>query len=171
MIIDIKGKSPVFEKDTYLSENATVIGNVHVKEGASIWFGAVVRGDEEEIHIGKFSNIQDQVTIHTDEGYCVEIGEYVTVGHNAVVHGAVIGDGTLIGMNATVLNGAVIGKNCIIGANALVTEHMKIPDNSVVLGVPAKIRRETSVEQQEENIKNARYYVELARNYKSNSSG
>ncbi|OCP20913.1 MULTISPECIES: gamma carbonic anhydrase family protein [unclassified Ensifer] len=125
----------------YLAPGAIVIGDVRIGRDVSIWFNAVLRGDNEPIVLGDGSNIQDGCVIHTDPGYPVEIGEDVTVGHNATIHGCRIGKGSLIGMGATVLNGAQIGARCLIGANSLVREGMVVPDGSLVVGIPAQIVR------------------------------
>jgi carbonic anhydrase/acetyltransferase-like protein (isoleucine patch superfamily) len=125
----------------YIAPGARVIGNVTLAEEVGIWFNAVLRGDNEEISIGPGSNVQDGCIFHTDPGFPLTIGADVTVGHSAILHGCSIGDGTLIGMGAVVLNGAKIGKGCLIGANALVTEGKDIPDNSMVVGQPAKVIR------------------------------
>jgi carbonic anhydrase/acetyltransferase-like protein (isoleucine patch superfamily) len=128
----------------WIAEQATVIGQVELGESVSVWFGAVVRGDNHLIQIGDFSNIQENAVLHTDHGVPLKIGRYVTVGHQATLHGCVVGDNSLIGINAVILNGAVIGKNCIIGANALIPEGKVIPDGSVVMGSPGKIVKETN---------------------------
>lgn len=130
----------------YVAPGAAVIGDVRLASGASVWFNAVLRGDNEPITIGKGSNVQDGCVIHTDPGYPVEIGEDVTIGHNAIIHGCSIGNGSLVGMGATVLNGASIGERCLIGANSLVREGMVVPDGSLVIGVPAKIVRQLDAE-------------------------
>ena len=137
MIIDFNGISPAVSPSAFTAEGSRIIGDVTLCEDSSVWFNAVLRGDEAKITLGKGSNIQDNCTVHCDESYPAVIGENVTVGHNAVIHGCTIGDGSLIGMNATVLNGAKIGKNCLVGAGALVTENKEFPDNSLILGVPA----------------------------------
>lgn len=125
--------------DGWVAPTATVIGQVELGAQVSIWFGAVVRADNCLIHIGSFSNVQENAVLHTDAGIELNIGEYVTIGHQAMLHGCTIGDNSLIGINAVILNGAVIGKNCIIGANALIPEGKVIPDYSVVMGSPGKI--------------------------------
>ncbi len=125
----------------FIADSACVIGNVKLDEDVGIWFGVVIRGDNEPINIGARSNIQENSVLHTDPGFPVIIGEGCTIGHNATIHGCKIGDNSLIGMGATILNGAVIGKNCLIGAGALVTEGKQIPDNSLVVGAPAKVIR------------------------------
>ena len=126
-------------RDVFIAHNATVIGKVELGDQVSVWFNAVLRGDNDWIRIGVRTNVQDQAVIHVDEGVPVRIGANCTLGHAAMVHGAEIGDWTLIGMRATVMNGARIGSNCIIGAHTLITEAMEIPDGSLVLGAPARI--------------------------------
>ena len=125
--------------DGWVAENATVIGQVEMGKQVSVWFGAVIRGDNSKIKIGDFSNVQENAVLHTDAGIEMHIGSYVTIGHQAMLHGCTVGDNTLIGINSVILNHAVIGKNCIIGANALIPEGKVIPDNSVVMGSPGKI--------------------------------
>ena len=142
MIYALSDKRVELAADTYVAPGAVVIGNVVLGKQVSIWFNAVLRGDNDAIVVGEGSNIQDGAVLHVDPGHPLAIGRRVTVGHKAILHGCTIGDNSLIGMNAVVLNGAVIGKNCLIGANALVTEGMQIPDNSLVLGSPAKVRKE-----------------------------
>ncbi|MGD9868279.1 MAG: gamma carbonic anhydrase family protein, partial [Hyphomicrobiales bacterium] len=131
----------------FIAPNATVIGNVKLEPLASIWFGAVIRGDNELIHIGERSNIQDNCVLHTDPGYPMTIGPDVTVGHLAMLHGCTIEGNCLIGINSVVLNGARIGRNCIIGANAFIAEGKEIPPNSMVLGSPGKVVRQVTDEQ------------------------
>ena len=126
----------------WVAENATVLGNVILKENASVWFNAVLRGDNDPITVGEDSNIQDGSILHTDEGCPLTIGKGVTVGHMAMLHGCTIGDNSLIGIGATVLNRAKIGKNCLIGAHALIPEGKEIPDNSLVMGAPGKVVKE-----------------------------
>ena len=151
----------------FIADNATVIGSVEVHDRASIWFNVVVRGDCDLISIGAGSNVQDGAVLHTDPGFELRIGQDVTVGHQAMLHGCQVGDGSLIGIGAVVLNGAKIGRGCLIGANALVPEGMEIPDGSLVLGAPAKIKRQLSEEQQQGLLENARHYVENMRRYRS----
>ena len=143
----------------YIAPNAAVIGDVTLHENSSVWFSCTLRGDADRIEIGAGSNIQDGTVIHADPGFPTILGKNVTVGHNAMLHGCSIDDGTLVGINAVVLNGAKIGKSCLIGANALVTEGMEIPDGSLVLGSPAKIRSQLSQEQQAGLALNADHYV------------
>ena len=144
---------------------AQVIGDVEIDENASIWHGAIIRGDVGPIRIGKNSNIQDNCVLHTSADFPLKIGENVSVGHGAVVHGCEIDDNVLIGMNATILNGAKIGKNSIVGAGAVVSEGKEFPENSLILGVPGKLIKETTEEQREHIAWNAAHYVELANEY------
>jgi len=147
MIIDFDGYSPSVSDTSFVAPNATLIGRVRLEEQTSIWFGAVLRGDVEDIIVRKGANIQDLAMVHADMGFKADIGEYVTVGHHATVHGCTVGAGSLIGINAVVLNGAKIGENSIVGANALVPEGMDIPPYSLVVGSPAKVKRTLSEEQ------------------------
>lgn len=165
MIVTWNNSTPDIREGVYISENAAVIGKVTLHAGASVWFGASVRGDVADIIIGEHSNIQDNASVHTSENLPVVLGRGVTVGHNAVLHSCTIGDNTLIGMGAIVLDGAVIGKNCIVGAGALVTGGSVIPDGSMVLGSPAKIRRALREDEIDANAQNAREYLRLAAMY------
>lgn len=150
---------------SWIAPSASVIGNVRLDEGSSVWFGAVLRGDNELIHIGKDCNVQDGAVLHTDLGSPLTLGTGVTVGHQAMLHGCEVGDYSLIGIQSVVLNGARIGNYCIIGANALVTEGKVIPDGSVVMGSPARIVRQLTDAQCRELEANAAYYVDNARRY------
>ena len=143
----------------YIAPSADVIGSVILHSDVSIWFHAVLRGDNESITIGARSNIQDGCVLHTDPGAPISVGEGVTVGHRAVLHGCQIGDNSLVGINAVVLNHARIGKNCIIGANALVTEGMDIPDGSLVVGTPAKILKSVTDVQIQSLQESAQVYI------------
>jgi carbonic anhydrase/acetyltransferase-like protein (isoleucine patch superfamily) len=157
--------APQIAPDAWVAPNATVIGRVEMAEGASLWYGAVVRGDNELIRIGRHSNIQDNSVLHTDEGKPLTIGENVTVGHQVMLHGCTVGDGSLIGIGAIVLNGAVIGRDCIVGAGALVTEGKVFPDGSLIVGSPAKVVRELSPEQRATLVRSAANYVDNARRH------
>ena len=161
MILPYRDKQPLIEESAYVSSNATVIGDVTLEKGSSIWFHSVVRGDKDHIHIGEDSNIQDNCTLHTDPKHLLQIGKRVTVGHNAVLHGCMIEDEVLIGMGAIVLNGAHIGRHSIIGAGALVKEGQQIPENSLAVGSPARIIRKCSEEQVKEILENAAHYAQL----------
>lgn len=145
---------------------AHVLGNVELGEDVSIWFGAVVRGDTDSITIGNKSNVQDNCVVHCTKGFPVVIGDNVSVGHGAVVHGCRLDDNVLIGMNATVLNGAHISKNSIVGAGAVVSEGKDFPENSLILGVPAKVVKQLSDEQVQMIQNNADNYVKLSKQYK-----
>lgn len=133
---------PHIGRDVFVAPSADVIGRVVLGDQASVWFNAVLRGDTDLIHVGAGSNVQDNAVLHTDPGIELRVGENVTIGHCAMVHGCTIGDNSLIGINAVILNRARIGRNCIVGANALVPEGMEIPDGSLVLGTPAKVVRQ-----------------------------
>ncbi|CDZ61324.1 gamma carbonic anhydrase family protein [Neorhizobium galegae] len=143
----------------WLAPDAIIIGKVELGEDVGIWFGSVLRGDNEPIVVGRGSNIQEGVMIHTDPRYPVTIGENCTIGHHAIIHGCVIGDNSLIGMGATILNGAKIGRNCLVGANALVTEGKEFPDNSLIVGSPAKVMRVLDDEAVEKLKQSAVRYV------------
>ena len=138
-------------------------GDVILKAGSTVWYGAVLRGDDGQLIIGENSNVQDNAVLHCDVGGAVTLGRNVTVGHSALVHGCTVGDGSLLGMHATLLNHCVVGKNCIIGAGALVPEGMVIPDGSVAVGVPARVIKQVSPAQVEANLHNAAHYVEHGR--------
>jgi len=142
MFYRIEDRTPEKKEGVFVAENATVIGSCVLCEQSSIWFNAVLRADNDVIEIGENTNIQDGAVLHVDPGVPMKIGRDVTVGHKVMLHGCTIGDNSLIGINAVVLNKAVVGKNCIIGANSLVPEGMKIPDNSLVMGSPAKVVKE-----------------------------
>ena len=141
MIYKLTDYVPRIPESCFIADNATIIGRVTLEDDCSVWYNAVVRGDDDEIIIGKGTNIQDGSVLHCDKGYPISIGAGVTIGHKAMLHGCIIGDNSLIGINAVVLNGARIGKNCLVGANALVKENMEVPDGSLVLGSPGKITR------------------------------
>ena len=143
----------------FIAENSTVIGSVILENEVSIWFNVVIRGDCDLIHVGEGSNIQDGSILHTDVGFPMTIGRGVTVGHKAMLHGCTVGDYSLIGINSVVLNGAKIGRNCIIGAGAMVPEKMQTPDNSLVLGCPAKIKRTLDAGMEDILKEQAKHYV------------
>ena len=153
----------------WIAPGAVVRAHVELKENVSVWFGAVLRGDSDKIFVGKGSNIQDLCCLHADPGYPCVIGERVTVGHAAVVHGAVVEDECLIGISATILTGAKIGKQSIIGAGALVKEGQEIPQRSLVVGVPAKVIREVTDEDIERIQRGAEHYVQNAAAYRADA--
>ncbi len=164
-LIPFRGKRPSVDPDSFIAPGAVLIGDVHIGPGVSVWFNAVIRADHEPIHIGANSNIQDGAVVHIDHGIPVHIGANVTVGHAAVVHSATIGDGALIGMNATVLNGAVIGSGTVVGGNALVTENAEFAPDSLTVGVPAKAIGMVKPEMRAWVVKNCAEYVALGREY------
>ncbi len=166
-IYELDGESPEFPADGlyWVAETATVVGRVRLHSDVSIWWGAVLRGDNEWIDIGARSQIQDNATLHTDPGFPLTIGQDCVIGHNVVLHGCAIGDQTLIGMGTTVLNGAKIGANCLVGANALITEGKEFPDNSVILGAPAKAVRETDDKARAMIARGADVYVRRWKQY------
>lgn len=159
-IYSVANKYPQIGKDCYIADNASVIGDIAIGNNSTIWFNAIVRGDIESIVIGDESNIQDGCVLHVDYDKKLSVGNGVTVGHKAVLHGCTINDECLIGINAVILNGAIIGKHCIIGANSLITQNKKIPANSLVMGSPAKVVRQTTTEEVEYIKWAAQHYVE-----------
>lgn len=152
----------------FIAPNAAVIGDCLLKAGSSVWFSAVIRADVEYIEIGEGANVQDGAVLHADPGTPCIIGPRVTIGHNAMVHGCTIGEGSLVGINAVILDGAVIGKNCLIGAGALVTGGTEIPDNSLVLGAPAKVKATLSNEQVAALATGAEHYIRNAEHFARN---
>ena len=152
--------------DFWIAPDANVIGKVVLRSGASVWFCATLRGDNEVIEIGEGSNVQENVVMHTDPGCPLTVGRNVPVGHKAMLHGCTIGDNSLIGMGATVLNRAVIGKNCLIGAGALITEDKVIPDNSMVLGSPGKVVKELGPDFAERLALSAKSYQDKMRRFR-----
>ncbi|MFT6435844.1 MAG: carbonic anhydrase/acetyltransferase-like protein (isoleucine patch superfamily) [Candidatus Azotimanducaceae bacterium] len=159
-------KLEILGDDYFIADNATVIGSVVMHQNASIWFGAVLRGDNDVITIGENSNIQDLSVLHIDPGFPLTIGKNVTIGHKVMLHGCDIGDNTLIGINSVILNGAKIGKNCLIGANSLISENKVIPDGSMVMGSPGKVVKQLSEQQMKGLEMSALHYVENFKRYK-----
>lgn len=160
------GKAAVdADPQSWIAPDASLIGKVRLEAGASVWFGCVLRGDNELILIGEDSNVQDGSVLHTDMGYPLTLGRGVTVGHQAMLHGCSVGDYSLIGINAVILNGAKIGRHCLIGANTLIPEGREIPDGSLVMGSPGKVVRELTDEQKRKLEASAAHYVENARRY------
>lgn len=166
VIKTILTKKPKIAESAFIAENASIIGDVTVCEGAGVWFGAVIRGDCLPIRIGERSNIQDLCVLHVDDDNALTIGKDVTVGHRAILHGCTIGDRVLVGMGAIIMNGAEIGEDSIIGAGALVTEKTVIPPRSLVLGFPAKVKRQLVEEELHLNLVSARHYLEAAALYR-----
>lgn len=166
-IYQLGENAPEIDASAYVAESANLIGKVTLEANASVWFGATLRGDNERITIGENSNVQEGTVMHTDMGFPLVLGKNVTVGHQAMLHGCTIGDGTLVGIQAVVLNGAKIGKGCLIGAGALVTEGKEFPDNSLILGSPAKVARTLTVEDLGKLESIAAGYVERGHRYKA----
>ena len=158
--------SPVIHDSAFVAKNATVLGRVTLCENSSVYFGAVIRAEVADITVGKMSNIQDNCVLHADAGYPITVGEGVTVGHGAILHGCTICDNCLIGMGSIILNGAVIGNNCIVGAGALVTQRTVVPEGSMVLGSPAKVVRPLRPDEIESNHRSAGFYCREAEEYK-----
>jgi len=165
-IYELDSVSPRIADSAWVADSAQVMGNVELADDTSIWFAAVVRGDTEVIRIGRGSNIQDGSVLHADIGKPLVVGENVTVGHQVMLHGCTVGDGSLIGIGAVVLNGAKIGKGCIVGAGSLVTEGKEFPDGSMIMGSPAKVVRELTPEQQQGLIMSALHYIENAKRFR-----
>ncbi|MDR3097767.1 MAG: gamma carbonic anhydrase family protein [Paraburkholderia sp.] len=159
--------APTIHESVFVADNATVVGSVELAEDSSVWFGATLRGDNEPIKIGPRSNIQEGAALHTDPGYPLTLEASVTVGHQAMLHGCTIKEGALIGIQAVVLNGAVIGRNCLVGAGAVVTEGKVFPDNSLILGAPAKVVRELTEADIVGLKRNADAYVERREYFKA----
>lgn len=165
-IYELDGAAPLISDSAWVADSAQVMGDVELADDASVWFGAVIRGDVESIRIGRRSNIQDMSVLHADVGMPLTVGDDVTVGHQVMLHGCTIGDGSLIGIGAVVLNGAKIGKGCLVGAGSLVTEGKEFPDGSMILGSPAKVVRQLTPEQLEGLLQSAQHYVENARRFR-----
>lgn len=166
MILEYNGKKPDIKEAAFVADSAAVTGDTILKKDSSVWFGAVIRGDGPRIEIGERSNIQDCCVLHADPGCPLTVGRDVTVGHGAILHGCVIGDGSLVGMGAIVLNGARIGNRCIVGAGALVTGGREFEDGMLILGSPAKAVRKLTEEEIEGNRHSAEHYVLQAKEYR-----
>ena len=166
-IYQLDDLSPAIHDSAWVADSAAVMGNVTLSEDSSVWFGVVIRGDTETITVGKGTNIQDNSVLHADHGMPLVIGDNVTVGHQVMLHGCTIGDGSLVGIQAVVLNGAKIGKNCLVGAGALVTEGKEFPDGCMILGSPAKAVRQLTDAQIEGLKMSAQHYIDNARRYKT----
>jgi carbonic anhydrase/acetyltransferase-like protein (isoleucine patch superfamily) len=159
-IYELDGQGPDLPADGnyFIADTATVIGKVRLKANASVWFGAVLRGDNEWIEIGEGSNVQDNCTCHTDPGFPLVLGTNVTIGHNVILHGCTVEDGALIGMGAIVMNGAVIRRGSVVGAGAVITEGKEFPENSLIIGAPARVIRTLDAEQAEKLARPAQSY-------------
>ncbi len=167
-MLEFAGKKPKIHPSAFVAPDAVIIGDVEIGEHSSVWFGAVLRGDMGRIRVGKFCSVQDNCVLHNDRGFGGEtvLGDYVTVGHGAVVHGCRVGDRCIIGANSSIFNNAAIGEGSIVGTGAVVPTGKKVEPRSVVAGVPAKLLRKAKDEEWEGNKKNAENYVELAAKYK-----
>src|ERR1700754_163912 len=168
-IYELDGRAPELTADGqyFIAETATVIGNVRLKSNASVWFGSVLRGDNELIEIGEGSNVQDNCTFHTDPVFPLTIGKNCTIGHNVILHGCTIEDGALIGMGSIIMNGARVGKGCVVGAGAIITEGKEFPENSLVVGAPAKVIRALTPEQVSALTQGAPHYVSNSKRFKA----
>jgi carbonic anhydrase/acetyltransferase-like protein (isoleucine patch superfamily) len=166
-IYTLDGAAPLISDSAWIADSAQVIGKVELGEDASVWFGAIIRGDTETIRIGRRTNIQDASVLHADVGMPLTVGDDVTIAHQVMLHGCTIGDGSLIGIGAIVLNGVKIGKNCLVGAGSLVTEGKEFPDGSMIMGSPARVVRQLGPEQLAGLLKSAAHYVGNARRYRA----
>jgi carbonic anhydrase/acetyltransferase-like protein (isoleucine patch superfamily) len=159
--------SPRLAASAYVAPNAAVIGKVILAEQVTVWFGATLRGDNETIYIGAGSNVQDSAVLHTDPGFPLTVGAQVSIGHQAMIHGCSVGEGSLIGIQAIVMNGAIIGKGCLVGAGALITERKVFADGTLIIGAPAKAVRELTAEERENLLKVAANYAERGAYYRT----
>jgi carbonic anhydrase/acetyltransferase-like protein (isoleucine patch superfamily) len=166
MIYSLGNRRVVTKGDFWIADSASVIGSVVIENNVSVWFNAVVRGDNDVVSLGEGSNVQDGCVLHTDEGVRLTIGRNVTVGHQVMLHGCTIGDGSLVGIKATVLNNAKIGRHCLIGAHALITEGKEIPDRSLVVGAPGKVVRQLTDEEVSYLEWNAEHYRQNMQRYR-----
>ena len=166
-IYELDGIAPRLDPTAWVADSAQVIGDVELAEHASVWFGTIIRGDSDKIRIGRNANVQDGSILHADPGFPLTLGDNVSIGHQVMLHGCTIGEGTLIGIQAVVLNGAKIGRNCLVGAGALVTEGKEFPDGSMILGSPAKVVRDLTPEQIAGLQRIADHYVENAQRYQA----
>ena len=165
-IYQLGDDTPDLAADAWVADSAQVIGRVRMGAGSSVWYGAVLRGDNEWITLGARSNVQEASVLHTDLGFPLTLGDDVTVGHKVMLHGCTVGDGSLVGVGAVVLNGAVIGRNCLVGAGAVVTEGKVFPDNSLILGSPAKWVREITAENAARIRAGAAHYIDNAQRHR-----
>ncbi len=164
-ILPFKGVWPRIAPDAFIAPDATIVGDVTVESGASVWFGAVIRADMATVRIGPRSNIQDHCTLHTDEHAPVVVGADCSIGHNAIVHGAALGDRVLVGMHATILTGASLGDDCIVAAKALVSEGKRIEPGHLVMGIPGKVARRVSEAERARVLEGSQHYQDFAREY------
>lgn len=162
LVLALGDRVPEIDGDAWLAPHSVVSGSVKIGAGSSVWYGASLRGDNEQITVGERSNLQDNVVVHADEGHPAVIADDVSVGHNAVLHGCSVGRGTIVGMGAVVLNGATIGRECLVAGGAVVLEGTEVPDGSLVAGVPAKVRRELTAEERAGLMTGIGHYPRLA---------
>ena len=162
-----RNMEPKMDASVFVADGAKIVGDVTIGKNCGVWYNAVIRGDDEPIVIGDNTNVQDNATLHTGVGFPLHVGNNVSIGHNAIVHGCDVGNDTLIGMGAIIMNGAKVGKNCVIGAGAVVTEGKDIPDGSLCMGIPAKVIREVTESDIAHTLKNANHYVSLANEHKT----
>jgi len=168
LIATLGERKPTFDGDGhFVAESADVVGSVRLGPESSVWFGAVIRADNDDIILGARSNVQDGATLHTDPGFALTVGTDVTIGHRAMLHGCTVGDGSLIGIGSVILNGASIGRHCLVGASALVTEGKTFPDRSLIVGAPAKVVRSLSDDEVAQLEKSAAIYVRNAARYRA----
>ena len=170
-MVDYQGIRPTIGKACFIAENAVISGKVTLQDFSSVWFGAVIRGEVDSIVIGRRSNVQDNCVIHADLGFPAELGEGVSVGHSAIIHGATIGSNCLIGMGAILLNGSTVGANSIVGAGSLIVQGAAFPENSLILGSPAKAKRLLTEEETQQIKVNAVHYDEFRKNYLGKLAG
>ena len=166
-LYQLDDERPQLADSAWVADSAQLIGQVELDEDASVWFGAILRGDAERLRVGKGSNVQDASVLHADPGYPLVLGDHVSVGHQVMLHGCTVGDGTLIGIQAVVLNGARIGRHCLVGAGALITEGKEFPDGSMILGAPARVVRPLTAEQIAGLQRIAEHYVENAKRFRA----
>ena len=166
-VYQLEDQTPRIAETAWVADSAQVIGNVELAEGANVWFGAIVRGDNETVRIGRNCNLQDASVVHSDPGSPIRLGDNVSVGHQVMLHGCTVGDGSLIGIQAVVLNGATIGRNCLVGAGSLVTEGKSFPDGSMILGRPARVVRPLTEQEIEGLARVALHYVDNARRFRA----
>ncbi len=166
-LYQLEDQTPRIAETAWVADSAQVIGNVELAEGASVWFGVIVRGDNETVRIGRNTNVQDASVMHSDPGSPITLGDNVSIGHAVMLHGCTVGDGSLIGIQSVLLNGATIGRNCLVGAGSLVTEGKSFPDGSMILGRPARVVRPLTPQEIEGLARVADHYVENARRFRT----
>ncbi|GAA1177278.1 gamma carbonic anhydrase family protein [Ornithinimicrobium humiphilum] len=167
LVLALGDRRPEIHPDAWLAPHSVVSGSVTIGAGSSVWYGASLRGDNEQITVGERANFQDNVVVHADPGHPAVVGDDVSVGHAAVLHGCTVGSGTIVGMGAVVMNGAVIGEGCLVAGGAVVLEGMEIPPGSLVAGVPAKVRRELTEEERAGLMRGISHYPELATRHRA----